>query len=86
MEIETLKPATPGNSDALLAELQERLTQLEIKASYSDDLLDELNQLVYRQQRHIERLTEALQQLHTRLESGTTPAFRSLRDDIPPHY
>ncbi len=81
-----MKPATPSNSDALLTELHERLTQLEIKASYSDDLLDELNQLVYRQQRHIERLTEALQQLRTRLESGTTPAFRSLRDDIPPHY
>src|SRR3990167_2897686 len=35
---------------------ERRLTELEIKASYADDLLDTLNQLVARQQEQIELL------------------------------
>jgi SlyX protein len=33
---------------------EQRLEQLEIKASYSDDLLDTLNALVAEQQQHID--------------------------------
>ncbi|HEX5806724.1 MAG TPA: SlyX family protein [Macromonas sp.] len=64
----------------------ERLTQLEIKASYADDLLDELNALVWRQQQQIDRLTHELLALRERQAEQPGPAFRSLRDDIPPHY
>lgn len=67
--------------------LDERLTQLEIKASYAEDLIDELNTLVYRQQQQIDRLTRELMTLHEQLQgSSGTPAFRSLRDELPPHY
>ena len=67
-------------------EIDRRLTELEIKASFSEDLLDQLNQQVYRQQRVIERLQGELLDLRAQLQDTATPAFRSLRDELPPHY
>ncbi len=66
----------------------QRLTALEIKASYSDDLLEQLNLLVYRQQLQIDALVQQLQQLGQRLpEAGSgAGAPRNLRDELPPHY
>jgi len=64
----------------------ERLTQLEIKVCYADDMLDELNALVWRQQQQIDRLVHELLELRQRQAEQPGPAFRSLRDDIPPHY
>ena len=66
----------------------QRLTALEIKASYSDDLLEQLNLLVYRQQLQIDALVQQLQQMHRQLpETGSGGAApRNLRDELPPHY
>ena len=66
----------------------QRLTALEIKSSYSDDLLEQLNLLVYRQQLQIDALVQQLQQLGQRLpEAGSgAGAPRNLRDELPPHY
>ncbi len=64
----------------------ERLTQLEIKASFADDLIDHLNTMVYQQQLQIDRLQRELQALREQLQDQGTPAFRSLRDELPPHY
>ena len=70
----------------LAAEVDSRLTDLEIKASYAEDLLDQLNQIIYRQQQQIDRLERELQQLRQQQPEAGGPAFRSLRDDLPPHY
>lgn len=65
-----------------------RLTELEIKASYTEDLLDQLNATIYRQQEAIDRLQRELarlaQQMPAEGAGGGTP--RNLRDDLPPHY
>ena len=67
--------------------VDQRLTELEIKASYSEDLLDRLNEVVVRQQAQIEALQRALSALREQaLAAPQQPAFRSLRDEIPPHY
>lgn len=63
----------------------QRLTELEIKASYTEDLLEQLNMVVYRQQQQIDRLTREITHLRQQMpESGT--AARSPRDELPPHY
>ncbi|AVS77605.1 SlyX protein [Paracidovorax avenae] len=65
----------------------ERLDELEIKASYAEDLLDQLNVTVYRQQQQIDALQRALVALRQQLpEPGGTATGGSLRDEIPPHY
>ena len=62
----------------------DRLTELEIKASYAEDTLDRLNEVVVRQQQQIDLLLRELANL--RQQGGTAPAIGSLRDELPPHY
>jgi len=66
--------------------IDHRLTELEIKASFTDDLLDEINQTVYRQQQQIERLARELQILREQANDAGSGAPRNPRDELPPHY
>jgi SlyX protein len=65
---------------------EQRLTNLEIKASFNEDALDRLNEVVIRQQRQIELLVRELMELKQQRPADGTPVFRSLRDELPPHY
>jgi len=66
-------------------DIERRLTELEVKAGFADELLDQLNQTVFRQQQQIELLMRELVEL--RRQSAATPGpSRSLRDELPPHY
>jgi SlyX protein len=69
--------------------LEPRLTRLEEKSSYAEDLLDELNRLVYRQQQQLDQLTREVVQLRQQLaqaSDASNGAPRNLRDELPPHY
>jgi SlyX protein len=74
---------TPHAPDA---DTEQRLTELEIKASYADDLLDTLNQLVARQQEQIDLLLREVGRLRQQGDPQAAPAVRNLRDELPPHY
>lgn len=65
---------------------QQRLTQLEIKISYTDDLLDTLNQLVATQQDQIDLLLREVARLRQHSGSEGMAAPRHPRDERPPHY
>jgi len=77
-------------STAITAEqaraLQARVEALEIKASYSEDLLETLNLTIYRQQQAIDTLVQELRQLRQQLPQAEGTGPRSLRDELPPHY
>lgn len=62
-----------------------RLEDLEIKVSYTEDLLDQLNMTVYRQQQQIDRLILQVTQLREQAPEQGGGA-RNLRDELPPHY
>ena len=68
-------------------DLAERVTELEIKSSYAEDLLDQLNMTIYRQQQQIDRLilqvTQLKEQSQNAMQDG---AARNPRDELPPHY
>ena len=67
--------------------IEDRLVDLEVKAAYAEDTLDQLNALVYRQQQQIDALLAELRQLRERMsEGGGGAEVRNLRDEIPPHY
>lgn len=67
--------------------MSDRLTELEIKLSLQEDLLEELNHTVFRQQQQIDLLQEQLRLLYGKVLSTDEPAQPlSLRDEIPPHY
>jgi len=67
--------------------MDDRITELEIRLALQDDLLDELNRTVARQQQQLEWLAKELRRLQeqqmAQQQQGKGP---SLRDDIPPHY
>ncbi|QBK03941.1 SlyX protein [Hylemonella gracilis] len=72
-------PHTPGH----------RLDELEIKASYAEDLLEQLNLAVYRQQQQIENLQGQIEHLRKQLpdrDPATGTAQRDTREERPPHY
>lgn len=67
--------------------LENRIMDLEVKASYTDDLLEQLNMTIYRQQQQIDALIHEVRQLRQQLpEGGGGAAVRNLRDELPPHY
>lgn len=66
--------------------LQARVEALEIKASFSEDLLETLNLTLYRQQQTIDALVQELRQLRQQLPEAGSAGPRNLRDELPPHY
>ena len=66
--------------------LTDRLTALEIKACFNDDLLDTLNQLVSRQQDQLDLLVREVQRLRRQAQAPDDSSPRNLREDLPPHY
>lgn len=71
---------TPSTTD-------QRLTDLEIKASFTEDLLDKLDSVIVRQQQQIDALIREIADLKQQAPvDGGVGAVRSLRDDLPPHF
>ena len=69
------------------SDTDKRLTDLEVKASFTEDLVDHLNETIARQQQQIDLLVRELAQLRRQLrDSGEGLTVRSLREELPPHY
>jgi len=66
--------------------MESRITELEIKISYAEDLIDELNRVVFRQQQQIDFLARELDGLRQQVQSSAPTQAPSLFDEIPPHY
>jgi len=72
--------------DSLAALTQARLTEVETKLAFAEDLIDALNQTVVRQQAQLDSMQQQLRLLHQRIKDVTPDETRNLRDEIPPHY
>lgn len=69
------------------APIENRLVELEVKAGFAEDTLDQLNALVYRQQQQIDMLVRQLRELHQRMpEPAGGARAGDPRDERPPHY
>jgi SlyX protein len=65
----------------------DRLVEIEAKLALAEDLLDEVNRTVFRQQQLIDRLQQELRALQEVVESGADAGeAQGPRDEIPPHY
>ena len=69
-----------------IKDIDKRLMELEIKASFTEDLVEQLNQTIFQQQQQIEALIREVSQLRQQTPDGGTGGFRSLLDERPPHY
>jgi SlyX protein len=64
----------------------ERLIALEIKASYAEDQIDQLDKVIIRQQEQIDLLINEIASLRQSSTDDGMGAARNLRDDLPPHF
>ena len=67
---------------------EQRLTNLEVKAAFSEDQIDQLDQVIVRQQAQIDALIREVRSLRERQPQPDAGqgAVRQPRDDLPPHY
>ena len=72
--------------DSSNTRVEERLNELEIKASFTEDLVEQLNQIIIRQQQDLDALARQIGQLREKLTEPGTGSARSARDELPPHY
>lgn len=63
----------------------QRLTDLEVKASFAEDLVDQLEQIIVRQQQQIDMLIRQVAELR-QPQAGGDGIGRNVRDELPPHY
>ena len=86
MSIFKLMSNTPMNLSHDSHNVDQRLTDLEIKSAYTEDLLEQLDSVIVRQQKQIDDLIRTIIELRQPTTDGVTGAARSLRDDMPPHF
>lgn len=82
-----MSPAVnPLVDPAAVRALEDRVTRLEEKSAFADDLTEQLNEVIVRQQNQIDLLVRELTRLKQQAASSEAPGFRSLREELPPHY
>lgn len=65
----------------------DRIIELEIKAAYQEDLLQDLNKIVGRQQQQINRLEATCRMLNERIKSLSVEGGGGESvEELPPHY
>lgn len=65
---------------------EDRITNLEIKLSFTEDLIDQLNQTIYKQQQQIEFLYRELKSIKEQANGADGASNSSPKDEVPPHY
>ena len=65
---------------------ESRLSEIEIKLSFSEDLLEELNRTVAQQQQRIAGLEQQLRDLRLQLQRSLPAEPGAPVHEIPPHY
>ena len=65
---------------------EHRLIDLEVKVGFAEDLLEQVNQTLFRQQQLLDTLTREVAQLRRRIPDGDEGAARSPDELPPPHY
>lgn len=69
-----------------MSDIEARITELEIKLGFAEDLIDTLNRTVFRQQEQIDLLQRQLTELHRRLKESEGQERRDPSEEVPPHY
>lgn len=67
-------------------EAQKRLIEIETRLAFQEQTLQEMSDVVARQQAEIERLTLAVKELRERLRVIASPVADPSEETPPPHY
>lgn len=67
-------------------ENDKRIAELEIRLSFLEDTLEQLNAVISRQDQEIRQLTKLLTQFDSRVQSITEQLSPEITNEPPPHY
>jgi len=65
---------------------EERFVDIEIKLVHQEDMVDSLNEIVYEQQKRIDKLEALVAALAQQLREGNRNDGQGPVDERPPHY
>ncbi len=66
--------------------MESRLSEIEIKLSFTEDLVEELNRTVARQQQQLADLEQQMRDLRLQLQRNLPAETETPGHEIPPHY
>jgi SlyX protein len=67
--------------------MQDRVAELEVRVAFQDKTIQELNEVVTRQQREIDRLVRELETLKVQVRAlAPSPVVSRDEETPPPHY
>ncbi|MBN2039165.1 MAG: SlyX family protein [Spirochaetes bacterium] len=67
--------------------IEERITKIEMKLAHQENTVSELNDVIYSQQRTIDKLTAQIMKLETALKSMSSSDIKDISEEVPPpHY
>lgn len=66
--------------------METRIAELEVKLSFCEELLEELNRTVYLQQQQIDLLQKEMRALREQAKTLMPDEPREPVDETPPHY
>ncbi len=66
--------------------MESRLSEIEIKLSFTEDLVEELNRTVARQQQQLVELELQVRELRLQLQRNLPADAEAPGHEIPPHY
>ena len=66
--------------------MEKRITELEMKLSFAEDLVEEINRTVFRQQQQIEQLQQEVRELRQQVQASLPDTPGNPADEVPPHY
>ena len=66
--------------------MESRLSEIEIKLSFTEDMVEELNRTVARQQQQLAGLEQQVRDLRLQLQRNLPADTETPGHEIPPHY
>jgi len=76
----------PAGYQLMGATIEERLMELESRLTFQEEGIQSLSELVYAQQRQLERLEHSFNLLTQRLQDAAQSEPAKVIDEPPPHY
>ena len=68
-------------------ELQEEVISLQTQVAFQENLINEMNMLLFRQQEQIDLINHTIVKLHEKLSEGNDNGIKEISEETPPpHY
>jgi len=67
-------------------DLEERIIKLESMVSFQDHTIEQLHEVIYRQQQELDEIIQKMSNVEALVKSQMTDEKRTLEEERPPHY